>query len=589
MQDQLREGAASDFHSPETDRSEALITTDILEHAKALAETGDLYDDESQDAVSTRQELREHGTAIGTEIINRLRQNPQGDAEERESLVNVLGYCGSLEMSEQIGSLLDQTDIAYDLLTTLEKFATSANLPQLESLANNLDAKVDPDNNAVSNELLILTLLVRVVSVIRHQELSDEDKKYAENIFTEAARPLIEFDRIHRADGLMPLFDEENIIKSTLPRIIEQRYESQFQVVSYDNDFDHDDEQRSEWSEEKRDFREQQAMSRVAVIRNLYGTGIMPMENITDTESGRFEHQVARLEYLEQGGPYFPTLGVEIEVFAETILPHDINDWDESQAKDYTDELYKKYSQTVEAGVPEGVDGVHEFANDPVRYYGTLSREVQALVDLDLISTNHENPMHLTIGGVSLDGPRGREAVLLLRAIEATGWCVDGERLTRPFESNGSTWRDHKSYEGVRGREYRAMKLSSNTGVEFRTPQFSGLSGLHRTLRSVYYLGAGLKAYQKAEEDQLDATEQALESIWNTFSWNVQDLFEQNGLSNPAQEEWGNEYDEHYDDWRKFAQLIDESKDETSTGYKFVAAMQDLVLQARADIYALTG
>ncbi|MCI0566451.1 hypothetical protein L0Y46_04635, partial [bacterium] len=94
---------------------------------------------------------------------------------------------------------------------------------------------------------------------------------------------------------------------------------------------------------------------------------------------------------------------------------------------------------------------------------------------------------------------------IFARALEATGWSTNGERLMRPYYAKKHGSWAQKGNGGIEARiGKKAQKIEVPPGakekpsaVEFRTFQFQSLSGLDRHLRSAYYLGSALRAFQE--------------------------------------------------------------------------------------------
>jgi hypothetical protein len=298
------------------------------------------------------------------------------------------------------------------------------------------------------------------------------------------------------------------------------------------------------------------AAERLAIVKNLR---IMARkENDLDADPEEPDNFLRRhfLEYKEKHpSPYAPTLGIEIEIPDETVLPKEL--WQENLEKgglssqDFYDqraEYQKKYAETEQIGVPNGNDLFWEFAHEPVRNPLTLAREVQALIGMGLINTKYTKyPLHVTLGGVTSEGLGGEEAYLFSHALEATGWSTDSERLLLPYHNLKDSWlgRLGRGKAGVRergkfeeGSSANDMKMSNeqgigNVGVEFRTPQLQSLSGLDRYLHSAYYLGTSLRSFQeqKQNENNNDVTQKELADIWGGFSEKCGELFQKIGRS----------------------------------------------------------
>jgi hypothetical protein len=312
---------------------------------------------------------------------------------------------------------------------------------------------------------------------------------------------------------------------------------------------------------------------RIDTIRNLH--------YFASNDAGSFRlgdnvynRRLEELEFKEENAPpYMPTLGIEIEVFEKSLRPSNMGDeeWEEHRLK-----LLEGFEETERAGLPRGGDAFWEFANKPVRYYGTLSREVQTLVAASLINPDFKrHPMHLTVGGIYSTGKKGHEAYVLSRALEATGWSTTGWRLLKPLKSDSWT---AKGENGLLERYYS----EGNYAVEIRTLQFQDQSGLDRTLRSAYFLGAALKAFQK-EPDDRDDVEKELTEIWHQFSMELGAIFRNHGIEDPAFQWEGSYWGKVSEPLTAMAKLMKQGvEDPESFGADFMGQVQELVIKNRA-------
>lgn len=325
------------------------------------------------------------------------------------------------------------------------------------------------------------------------------------------------------------------------------------------------------------------------------------------------------LEYREKHpSPFAPTLGIEIEIREETILPEELHNKNiyGLPASDYImkserrsqmlAEVRKRFKKTEVAGVPHSYDKFWEFSHRPVRNYLTLSREVQALIEMGLISKeDQKHPLHVTIGGVWCGRWRAgtvtveKEASVLARMLEASGWATRGRRLLRPFYSKRDCWA-HKGEAGLlqKTKENDRLEFGAENAVEIRTLQLQTISGLDRLLRSAYLLGAALKTYQ--EEGKMPgyfpkSTERRkLADIWGEFSRRAAGLFIEFGLSSPFDlDKWKNprEYSDQEvttgikEGFWGLAALLDQAEqDPKSRGADFVRNVRKLIIETRAEI-----
>src|SRR3989338_5400343 len=317
---------------------------------------------------------------------------------------------------------------------------------------------------------------------------------------------------------------------------------------------------------------------------------------------------------------YTPTLGIEIEVRDEAVIPPEDRfkalsrkQEAESSAEEMRNYLERAheynrkvvalrvpYEETEAFGIPGGRDKFWEFSHKPAKYYATLSREVQTLLDLGLINQTYQRyPLHITIGGVSVRGTDGGQTYLLARALEGTGWSTRERRLLRTYYAKRETW-TCKGLGGVKDRSiadnYR-LEFGTTQAAEIRTFQFQTISGLERTLRSAFCLGAALRAYQKqgvlerlsakhAEGVSLDGTEKRLAGVWKAFSEKMSELFFAHGLKDPKAP-WSAPMP-HDAVWKSdfvpFAKLLGEAElAGGSKGAEFVKEVRALVIKTRAE------
>jgi len=225
------------------------------------------------------------------------------------------------------------------------------------------------------------------------------------------------------------------------------------------------------------------------------------------------------------------------------------NDYDLLGVSKIKNNQLQKFEKTEDL-VPREYDKFWEFAHHPARNPFTLSREVQALIEMGLIDAKYQRyPLHVTLGGISPGIKGGEYTHLLSHVLEATGWSTSGTRLSIPYTKGEHGWVT-KGYAGVRERGERDQQNDwnggddmqavpelgiSSRGTEFRTLQFRSLSGLDRHLHSAYYLGAALRAFQETEEGERenDVVSAELAEVWKVFSEKCIKLFADSGLSDP--------------------------------------------------------
>lgn len=282
----------------------------------------------------------------------------------------------------------------------------------------------------------------------------------------------------------------------------------------------------AEWNEDKFKilFNHDRLISLDALLKEK---GLQDKELEKAIEKIRGRHS---LEFKEnKKNPYTPTIGIEIEVPKRYM----------SDAKTILD-----YQRTTTLGIPPGEDAGWEFSNWPVHYYLTLPREVQQLIHLGLIQEDKKRfPLHISLGGIKED--KYNSPYLLLHSLEATGWTTDEERLKKPwlraekFESHDKRSWNRRGVGGITP-QYSKIDLPGKEGesvLEFRTFQLQSLAGLDRTLRSIYYLGAALKAYQ-TPIDKNDLIKGQLAHIWHNFDRESTKIFERYNLPRDYYNPW---------------------------------------------------
>lgn len=351
-----------------------------------------------------------------------------------------------------------------------------------------------------------------------------------------------------------------------------------------------------QWIDEYGDFENPtknemiQAIDRLEIVKNLRA--------MEDTKKGTADRgdeflQKQNLEYRETNpSPYGVTLGVEIEVTKESVLPKNWVSLTEVEKKIFLKNLNEEYKQTKELGMPEGKDQFWEFASEPANYPTTLARETQALIGMNLIPKEYRKfPLHVTIGGITFlhenDFLNENNTHLLARVLDATGWETDAKRLLAPYKDKNSDWTSHRAESGIRERNFDQIKQPENgkieRAVEFRTMQMQSLFGLERYLRSAYYLASALKANQNP--DKSDPTVKKLSKVWRQFAGRSDELFSQIGLSNPFTPwtlETGNP-DEH-SPFKSLAKILEKSeKEPDGKEAKFVHEIRQLVIEARKE------
>jgi len=256
-------------------------------------------------------------------------------------------------------------------------------------------------------------------------------------------------------------------------------------------------------------------------------------------------------------------------------------------------DLKKRYEDTEKLGIPADTDLFYEFANLPANCPTTLARETQALIGMDLIDPEYKKfPLHVTVGGITFENEEGYKEEsnthLLARILDATAWETNGERLLAPYEGRDTDWTQHAAVSGIRERDQDIIKsVSGQTAehaVELRTLQLQSIFGLDRYLRSSYYLGSALKAYQNP--DKSDPVIKKLSKVWMQFSDRCSDLFDANHLPDPLKP-WTLDTmnPDAPSEFRILAKVLDKGLEEPeSKEAKFIHDMRLLIIQTRAEV-----
>ncbi len=333
---------------------------------------------------------------------------------------------------------------------------------------------------------------------------------------------------------------------------------------------------------------------RTETLRNLITLIERPLKSLPNE---RVERLLTIAAYQERNpSPYAVTLGFEIEVERQSLISPEPNA-DGLSPEERAERAYQRqanYRRSEQMGVPAGQDAEWEFAPEAAYHYLTPVRETQALIYADLINSAYEhNPLHATLAGITTEGPAGDQAGVLLRGIEATGWCCSAERIEQPTRNPANSWLC-KGKRGIKERSAEELQLGASAGAELRTLEIKNLPGFDRTARSLYALGSALSAYQELaahSERAADRHKQELADIWRDYSEQEEQLFAAYGLASPSTGSWfagairdaeGNIIQERLGvDFLKFADLLRDAESGGSRGQKFQAAAQDNVLYAR--------
>lgn len=576
----------------------------------------------NQESVEARLRWRDEGRKAVAYLLEIINNTAHLATYESYQYVCLLDLCASSDDAQKIGALLLRDDVTFlgdrsfksKFLRILERIGTPENTDQLvQSAERCLDAPY--------GSLLKKEDSMDVISVLWSIGLRI-DTEYAENEENE------QYQEVHRQLGNAGQRIRENLRDRTGQEITdyeeqllgeslwyrEAAFASLFEVQEeQESDDSHDpydyesDERNMSWEDEQDDemedsYRENkfaEIESRLEVIKRLRHE-IKKEQKIKEEpedDEGKFLRR-HWLEYREDNpSPYAPTLGIEIEIRERTLLPPEAKNWIKDEKIDFVEPKRKLFERTEKLGVGRGLDAFWEFAHNPVRHYTTLSREVQALMDMGLINKQYrKHSLHITLGGVTSKGPGGKGAFVLARALESTGWGVTSGRIMRPYLLKRGAW-TYKGRAGVKERDASEMQLNTSRGIEIRTMQVQGLTGLDRLLRSSYLLGTALRAYQERGLDDpivsVDAGEEMRETlakIWLSFAQETKTIFHKYGLADPSiiwkvPDRDHEEGEAPTGDFVPFAALLDEARQHPqSLGAEFVAEMRGLIIKTRKEI-----
>lgn len=614
---------------PET--QEQILTPEDRERLSLLcAEASEnlslMTGDRDSRAVELRRRIRDENGRAARYILDFLNSRSEilelsdlsiGDDYEAYHYICLLNLCASDHNAEEISKFLIRDDVSLvrdrslssKIVELLFRIGTPTNIEDLIQYTSNcfsstLDIRFQRQDALSALEVLIAIALRNededgVESRLQGERISNAIEEVKRIIADHTGREITDDEDYFIARDLLSgdrYRDFNSLFEVEEPRAFGSAYDP------YDGDdernMSQEDERDSEIEDAYREHRFTEATSRLEVIKRLRHEIKKEQEIQVDPEDdeGKFLRR-HWLEYREHNpSPYTPTLGIEIEIREHTVLPKEAKDWDLFQKSDFFKDKIVQYRETEKIGVGKGNDAFWEFAHNPVRNYTTLSREVQALMEMGLINKDyHKHSLHITVGGVSSEGMGGEGSFVLARALEATGWGTTGGRIMRPYLLKRGAW-TYKGQAGVKERDIHEIQLDVSCAIEIRTMQVQGLTGLDRLLRSCYLLGAALKAYQDREsrfgsisDGDSDIKEQ-LGSIWEVFAEETYNIFIQYGLTDPAKiwevpDRFHKEGEEARGDFVPFAVLLDEARQHPkSRGAEFVAKMRGLIIKTRKQV-----
>ncbi len=601
-------------------------------------------------SVALRLRWRNEGRKASEYLFNLIEDDPNLNNNKSFQHAYLLGLCASPDDTQRIGALLLRDDVALAedrsfkgrFLEILERISTPKDTDQLVQFVGKcMDA---PYNDDLKKEDTMEAIGILWAIGLRadleygsedgdershdtHTQLGNAGQKIKENLRARTGIEITDEEEQLLAERLF--FQDRD---SRFMRLFEIQEPEQERYNAYDTEDERNMSREDEDDDEARyDYREnrlREVESRIEVVKRLRYEAKKGQEIQEDPEDddGTFLRR-HWLEYREEHpSPYTPTLGIEIEIREQSAVPPEVEPWDKDE---FLEDKKKMYERTEELGVPAGNDKFWEFAHAPVHYYATLSREVQALIEMGLINPQYpRHPLHITIGGITLgksmedlydevagrEGRRevsetannimpesGKEVFVLARSLEATGWSTTGGRLLRPYLAKGArqAWAI-KGVGGVKERSRLEIGLGVPEAVEFRTFQVQNFTGLDRTLRSAFLLGTALRAYQAEAkntswEEESDATSgKELSGIWKHFSNEARRIFSEYNIPDP-QDAWRTPYYADADNvraenlFKQLGDMLDEGRQHPqSRGAEFVAAMRGLIITTRKQIADIT-
>lgn len=213
-------------------------------------------------------------------------------------------------------------------------------------------------------------------------------------------------------------------------------------------------------------------------------------------------------------------------------------DGDRDYVHKMRDSVRAHYDSRVEAAVKQGVpttgnDGYVEFALRPRYDPQDILRDVQILQDLDLIRDNEHYPLHLTIGGIAVNG----SAFYLLSSTEIAGNIRPGRFTQR------NTWAQ-KGRGGIKWRFPHELQLGTTEGVEFRTLEYTSMNQLADILH-VAQMGSRAiidkhplwQSWRQQLADHLAEAELPANAIWQNADYDLWQRYADTLSNNDWQQE----------------------------------------------------
>jgi len=305
-----------------------------------------------------------------------------------------------------------------------------------------------------------------------------------------------------------------------------------------------------------------------------------------------------RAKLLHEDFGVLPTIGCEVEVKWSTLFPDLAEEFfgpkddlgrferrydDLSPASQQEldamcclldQQLKPKYEATKEMGVPAGSDAYWEFANNPTYLWETLAYEVSLLMKLGLIPEGYEHSLHVTLGGMSVEGGG---MCMVLSGVELL--TISPERILLATQGNrlgtNTAWA-RRGDDGIRQRLAGSLALEQEVGTELRTLTTASPDQLAMTLSTAQILSAVLAAFRRRKDTAHQPT-QALAGLWPVYRSELKALWEHNDL--PAAS-WGPPT-KNLAAWEKWAGCLAAREVNSSTEHQFGEFIQEITQDAK--------
>jgi hypothetical protein len=554
------------------DKEQVLSIID-QEEARRRSEFGVPAAEREMNQIPFRLQLRNSGPVAAAAILDAANNEI-----DRFRAMNYLELCAGPENASAILTLMDKQRQRHEgcepLCNTLQRTIDVPCIPELYAYVGDTTDPSEDERRLHDALIIALSAAQRELDPGRRQQWID------------VVDDLAASDRPDGTPFLQPGM-LESLQKATTPGKIALQYARLFYAETPDTSMNY----------QPHDGQSTDDLGRLNTARNLHAIAEeRGAVQRGDTIAPFILSRLTRLERMPS--PYSVPVGVELEVTESSLMGpaegslHDITARIETKMADIV--------RVIGAGVPERDEDAGEmfieFATDATYQYETIGREVQHMLALNVVGEHQRTPLHMTIGNITTQGPKGRVSYIIARCLEATGWSCDGERLRQGLVGI-NTWA-LRGAAGLHEREADSIQLGSTAAVEQRTLIFKDQDGFIRTLRSGTLLGAAGAAYQY--EGDRDAVRTGLAQIWETFDAAACALFQEYGMASPSDSDTWIATELDYDDssrkiephlcqnFRQLANLLDEAEtNPDSDGAHFQDAVQRLIISHRSQVAAL--